>query len=91
MTNGSEKLLAKNGDVYGISPLMKTGSSGFASPGWTGSSGSEVGTGVCVGWRVGVAGTNPLIVWQAKMLITSEAAKKKRRRRGFIRALLRTM
>jgi hypothetical protein len=39
----------KNGDVYGISPVMKTGSSGLSLPGFTGIDGKDVGVNVGVG------------------------------------------
>ena len=50
----------KKGDVYGISPTIKTGSSGLVSPGWTGCGGSGVGGGFVgagdfVGTGVGLA------------------------------------
>jgi hypothetical protein len=44
----------KNRLVYGISPVMKTGSLGFASPGSTGFERRGVGVSVGVGIVVGV-------------------------------------
>jgi hypothetical protein len=39
-------VLTKNGEVYGMSPKMKTGSSGFNSPACTGAVGRGVGVSV---------------------------------------------
>jgi len=46
--------LTKNGDVYGISPVISTGSFGLAAPGSIGIAGRRVAVEVGVGSRVAV-------------------------------------
>ena len=93
---GSEIVFRKKGDVYGMSPEMKTGSLGSISRDPLGGGrlvGLSEGVGRLVGARVAVGNgvgvwDNPVTVWQAKEIKAKETIKVMKRRVVFMGVIL---
>ena len=67
-------MFRKNGDVYGMSPVINTGSSGLSAPGWTGIGGNAVAVADEFAASDGVLSGSPDAAWHANDIATNKIA-----------------